>query len=267
MCYIVGCGFSLAFLHFSTANTFYGACTIIETLDVCFSTESRQYLDQAMRRGYILASIIKCIFTGCAGVGKTHLLCLLLGVKPPTVRCSTPCATTPVRVVSGTRIQRVDEGWVEVGVKDLEEMLASYVPILCDTLPAKEQNFLKQLVSSFKHLFNRTTQGKASPSKKKSTPTSQDQAVPTSQDSASSTSQGQTTISTPDAPKQAATSLLDDLVQRMNRLALHGTERSEEPTDLSGSNWIHLIDSGGQPQFYDLLPLFIRHASIIVLVQ
>ena len=130
MCYIVGCGFSLAFLNFSTVNTFYGACTIIETVDICFSTESKQYLDQAMQRGYILASIIKCILTGCAGVGKTHLLCLLLGVKPPMVRCSTPCAKTPLRVVSGTRIQRVDGGWVEVGVEDLQEMLASYVPIL-----------------------------------------------------------------------------------------------------------------------------------------
>ena len=220
-----------------------------------------------MRRGYILASIIKCILTGCAGVGKTHLLCLLLGIKPPAVRCSTPCAKTPVRVVSGTRIQTVDGGWAEVGVEDLEEMLASYVPILCDTLsPVKQQKFLKQLVSSFKQLFTRTKQGKAAASKKKATPTSQDQPASTSQDSASSTCQGQT-ISISDAPKQAATSLLDDLVQRMNRLALHGTKGSEESRDLSGSNWIHLIDSGGQPQFYDLLPLFIRHASIIVLVQ
>ena len=78
-------------------------------------------------------------------------------------------------------------------------------------------------------------QGKAALSKKKATPTSQDQPAPTSQDSGSSTCQGQT-ISTSDAPKQAATSLLDDLVQRMNRLALDGTEGSEESRDLSGSN-------------------------------
>ena len=202
----------------------------------------------------------KCIFTGYAGAGKTSLLCLLLGVKSPTVRCSTPCAESPIRVVSGTRIQLLGEGWVKVSIKDLEEMLASYIPILCDTVPdevvpteVRESLFQQQQSSG-------VTQDKAAP-------TSQGRATPTSQGSPLSTSQDQTTSSISDAPKQATTSLLDDLLKRLNQLAMESTEGSEESSDFTNANWIHLIDSGGQPQFYDLLPIFIRHTSSIVLVQ
>ena len=231
----------------------------LETV-IFLPTESKRFLEKALRKGHILARMTKCIFTGYAGAGKTSLLCLLLGVKSPTIRCSTPCAESPIRVVSGTRIQLLGEGWVKVSIKELEEMVASYIPILCDTVPdevvpaeVRESLFQQQQSSD-------VTQDKA-------TPTSQDQAAPTSQDSASSTSQDQTTSSSSDAPKQATTSLLDDLVKRLNQLAMKSTEESEESRDFSNANWIHLIDSGGQPQFYDLLPIFIRHTSSIVLVQ
>ena len=209
-----------------------------------------------MQKGYILARIIKGILTGPAGAGKTHLLYLLLGMKAPTVRKSTPCAKAPIRVVSTKRIKWYDGGWVVVSVEDLEEMLVNHIPILCDTLPDEIPA----------QLFESLLQQQQSNSviHDEATPTSQDQAAPTSQDSASSASQDQTTSSTSDAPKQVTTTLLDDLVKRLNRLATHETEESR---DLSGSNWIHLIDSGGQPQFYDLLPIFIRNATSIILVQ
>ena len=202
----------------------------------------------------------KCIFTGYAGAGKTSLLCLLLGIKSPTVRCSTLCAESPIRVVSGTRIQLLGEGWVKVSIKDLEEMLASYIPILCDTVPDEVVSTEVQ-----ESLFQQ--QQSSGATQDNATPTSQARAAPTSQESPSSTSQNQTTSSSSDAPKQATTSLLDDLLKRLNQLAMESTEGSEESSDFTNTNWIHLIDSGGQPQFYDLLPIFIRHTSSIVLVQ
>ena len=186
---------------------------------------------------------------------------LLLGLKPPPVRSSTPCAKAPIRVVSSIRIKCGDEGWVVIGIKQLENILASAIPILWDALPEDEKVQAQQHESLFQQ------QQSSDVTQDKATPTSQDQAAPTSQDSASSLSQDQTTSSTSDAPKQATTSLLDDLVKQITQLALHTTKGSEESGDLSNANWIHLIDSGGQPQFYDLLPIFIRHATSIVLVQ
>ena len=215
--------------------------------------------------------IIKCVISGIAGAGKTCLELLLLGKKPPKVRRSTKCAE-PIRAVSGTRIQFFDGGWKVVSEEDLEQMIASYIPIFCDNfdedIPAEElEALLQQQVSS---------------------DTLQDKAAHTSQDGSTPTSKGNTTPNTQDkssnspseAPQHATTSVLNDLIKRMNKIALPETTASDSDTsddgdtkeseklkDLSGSNWIHLIDSGGQPEFYDLLPIFIRHASSILFVQ
>ena len=186
---------------------------------------------------------------------------LLLGLKPPIVRCSTPCAKAPIRVVSTIRIKCEDEGWVVVDIKELENILASIIPVLWDALPEDE----KAQAQSFKSLFQQPQSSGVI--QDKAAPTSQGRAAPTSQDSPSLTSQDQTTSSISDAPKQATTSLLDDLVKRITRLAIHSTKESEESIDFSNANWIHLIDSGGQPQFYDLFPIFIHHATSILLVQ
>ena len=211
--------------------------------------------------------IIKCVISGIAGAGKTCLELLLLGKKPPKVRRSTRCAE-PIRAVSGTRIQFFDGGWKVVSEEDLEEMIAHYVPIFCDNLdediPAEElEALLQQQVSSD------TLQGKAAH-------TSQDGSTPTSKGNTTPNTQEKTSSSPSEAPQQATTSVLNDLIKRMNNLLLPETpgttsddsaKESDKLKDLSGSNWIHLIDSGGQPEFYDLLPIFIRHASSILFVQ
>ena len=202
--------------------------------------------------------LVKCVISGAAGVGKSCLELLLLGKKPPKVRRSTGC-TEHIRAVSGTRIQFFDGGWKVVSEEDLEDLLAHYIPIFCDNLeediPAEQlESLLQQQLSSD------TTQDKT-------TPTSQDQATPTSKGNTTPSTQDKTSSSPSEAPQQATTSVLDDLIKRMNKLPSSKSSHAVESKDLSGSNWIHLIDSGGQPEFYDLLPIFIRHASSIVFVQ
>ena len=232
-----------------------------------FSTETRLYLAEAIKKGVIDVHIIKCVISGIAGAGKTCLELLLLGKKPPKVRRSTGCAE-PIRAVSGRRIQFFDGGWKVVSEEDLEEMIASYIPIFCDNLdediPAEElEALLQQQVSSD------TLQDKAAH-------TSQDRSTPNSKENTTPNIQDKTSSSSLEAPQQATTSVLSNLIKRMNKIALPETTDSDSDTsddesenlkDLSGSNWIHLIDSGGQPEFYDLLPIFIRHASSIVFVQ
>ena len=211
--------------------------------------------------------IIKCVISGIAGAGKTCLELLLLGKKPPKVRRSTKCAE-PIRAVSGTRIQFFDGGWKVVSEEDLEEMIARYVPVFCinldEDIPAEQlESLLQQQLSSD------TTQDKAT----------QDEATPTNKGNTTPNIQDKTSSSPSEAPQQATTSVLNDLIKRMNKIALPETtdsdsntsddsaKESEKLRDMSGSNWIHLIDSGGQPEFYDLLPIFIRHASSILFVQ
>ena len=239
-------------------------------------TDYRRILQQAMRKGRVSVRIIKCVLIGAAGVGKTHLKYLLLGRKAPSIRISTPVAESPIRCVSGTRIQLFDGGWKVINEEDLEEILADYIPILCDSLP--DEATPAELFDSLFHQqqpSNSTQEDKAtSISQEQATPTSQDQNTPTSQDRTMLTSQNQPTLTSQDktavAPELATTSLLDDLVKQMNQLESQRYKddfADDESGDLSGSNWIHLIDSGGQPEFHNLLPIFIHHTSSTILIQ
>ena len=269
-------------------------------------TDYRRILKQAMRKGRVSVRIIKCVLIGAAGVGKTHLKYLLLGRKAPSIRISTPVAESPIRCVSGTRIQLFDGGWKEIREEDLEEILADYIPILCDSLP--DEATPAELFDSLFHQqqpSDAAQKDKATPmSQERATPTSQDQNTPTSQDHTMPPSLDCTMPSSQDQTKPtslektavaselATTSLLDDLVKRMNQRESQrykddreremqesydeesDNEESddeesddEESRDLSGSNWIHLIDSGGQPEFHNLLPIFIHHTSSTILVQ
>ena len=87
-----------------------------------------------MRKGRVSVRIIKAVLIGAAGVGKTHLKFLLLGRNAPTLRISTPVAESPIRCVSGTRIQLLDGGWTVIHEEDLEEILATHIPVVCDEL-------------------------------------------------------------------------------------------------------------------------------------
>jgi len=107
--------------------------------------------------------------------------------------------------------------------EDLEEILATHIPLVCDELPDEVTP-----AELFDTLFQQqqssdATQNKATPTSQEqatatsqTTPTSQDQNTTFSQDQATPTSQDQDTPTSKDqAPELATTSLLNDLVKRM----------------------------------------------------
>jgi len=137
-------------------------------------TDYRRFLKQAMRKGRVSVRIIKAVLIGAAGVGKTHLKFLLLGQKANSIRTSTPVAEAPVRCVSGTRIQLFDGGWKVIKEEDLEKILATHIPLVCDELPDEVTP-----VELFDTLFQQQQSSDAV--QNKATSTSQEQATASSQ--------------------------------------------------------------------------------------
>ena len=201
-----------------------------------------------MQHGYVNTRIIKSVFTGPPGVGKTSLKFLLLGKPPPGLRTSTPCAERPVRVrvVSGTRIQLYIGGWKVVDEHELLEMLSGAIPILCDESTEDQVELIESLLQH--NIIE-----KATPDHKPAA-SQPDQSTPSTQHEAPlSTST--------EALDLAITSLLDQLTKA---ISCQGENVSRELID---SDWIHIIDSGGQPQFHDLLPIFIHNTCSTIFVQ
>ena len=65
-------------------------------------TAALQRYRNALKDGFVSANIMKILIIGAAGVGKTHLLHLLLNKQPPNVRHSTPVMQRPIQVIQTT---------------------------------------------------------------------------------------------------------------------------------------------------------------------
>ena len=206
--------------------------------------------------------IVVCIVLGQPGVGKTHLKYLLLDMRPPHLRTSTICAETPVRVeirtVSGTKVQNIRGQWKEVSDEDMLDIVSKMI-LLAE--PQLHQKSEQSIFTKVANLFSSQDQGAAGaqlPSLKQSHKSKQDRAEPTLSDSC----------------QKALNSIKEKIVQRISRLKRGGFPNGEADCQdgsskqlqsigeiILKSKWVYFTDSGGQPQYHELLPLFVRSIS------
>ena len=240
------------------------------------SESSKHLLDEAMEAGFVGVIIIMCVVLGQPGVGKTCIKYLLLDQRPPHLRSSTICAETPLRIeikrMSEARIQTLGGNWTEVKGEEMLETVARMIILaerdtsssLDAEVPSKEatveatkekKNVLTKIVNWITSLGRED----ASPSKK---------AAASEGAQASSTGGGASTgaVAQPsDACQKAMKKIMDKLVQCITKLKSEGgeLEASSHPLteQLLRSLWVYFSDCGGQPQYHELLPLFVRHIS------
>ena len=210
-----------------------------------------------------------CLILGLPGVGKTLIKHLLLDKLPPLLRSSTICAEAPVRIeiqtVSGTRIRNEQGNWKEVdddGMLDVvANMILSVEPEQTKPLgekpsteaggnlsqkPRKREGVFTRIVNWITKRNEKEEATKKAPSQEKKpvTVVSVQTASPVSLE----------------ACQKAMKKIMDKLVQRINKL--RSGERSSNPLScLPVSVWIYFTDSGGQPQYHELLPLFVGNIS------
>ena len=65
--------------------------------------------EEAVLKGYVETSVIKCLVLGAAGVGKTHLKHLLLNKDPPEECVGTGLSQNVVRAISFSRVGVADQ--------------------------------------------------------------------------------------------------------------------------------------------------------------
>ena len=188
--------------------------------------------DEAMTHGHVEARDIKALIFGAAGTGKTHTIALLMDEEPPTVRRSTPCATRPVRV---DRIEEQGGKWVRVTHDQLSQTIADTSTMLPQK-PAITKKATSSAPSSSAPTPKLKTASKAKIVSKPST-------------SAASTSH--------EKVSSASTSSAEDELLRRNEMSPYGCRAKKA----FKRDRITLIDTGGQPQFHEVLPMFTRDTS------
>ena len=189
-----------------------------------------------MTHGYVEARDIKALIFGAAGTGKSHTIALLMDEEPPTVRRSTPCATRPIRV---DKIEEKGGKWVRVTRDQLSQTIAD-----TSTMLPRKPSTARNATSSESSSSARTPVGT---SKLKTASKAKIASKPST--SAASTSC--------EKVSSASTSSAEDELLRRIEMSPYGHHAKKA----FKRDRITLIDTGGQPQFHEVLPMFMRDTS------
>ena len=214
------------------------------------STESAKSFAQALREGSVIVEIIKLVLMGPPGVGKTSFLHLLFNWPAPKYHNSTAIASRPIRAIKRVVGEKHGSIWERMeGVELLRKVM--------EALP----NFLDS-----KEVDNESTP---------STSSSVDECrnVPTSFIEAQHTDQQHIASDEPMTHKIASgatnldpKSIIDSNAPYFSDQILDVLAKRNTSKGLHASTWIHVLDSGGQPQFADVSRAFLRGNCLNVIV-
>ena len=253
--------------------------------------DNKKLLEEGLKVGVVKMRYIVCITVGLPGVGKTCLKFLLMGQPPPELRCSTICAERPIRIevqvraISDIKLRSSGEQWIEVDNEGMLEIVAQMILLISEQHPESgrflfkknsheptgevdlpqqgeeaehcgevgmEKEIKESLVSRFIRWIKLTFR------KRTHQPDPSHNVV---------VADPQPTVIS-EACETAVSAVMAKLVQTITRLQNKkpGEVSSQPSRSLLESIWVYLSDCGGQPQYHELLPLFIQHISVALCV-
>ena len=211
---------------------------------------AKQLYEEAMKQGSVKMSIIKCLVLGIAGVGKTHLKRLLLseGTDGTTARVSTGLADNPVQAFVGSissilaGVDEEDSGnWEVMDEVKLTQVLtrAYHVAPLPPATTPSQLSYPQASTSGAVHDMSESIHVD----------------IHTLSTSPSISHPEHVISQVGDLPDQAPDEAAELFIEAFKNI----TE-----TKVLNLKLVHFIDSGGQPQFLDLLPAFVQDVSAIL---
>ena len=202
-----------------------------------------------MTKGYVEISVIRCLILGAAGVGKTHLKHLLLKMDPPGLRMSTGLADNPVRAItfSLAGVGGQEDDWF------LVEDYHALLKVVGGTIRnggVSMATSLDEVVRSFPKMTIHVSSDAAGSNHSESTPA--------------------------DVSVTKYTAVKEELIQHINHSSgkrglradlVHLYTLSADKKKMFGVQSINFIDTGGQPEHHDILPLFIQNPAMAIFVM
>ena len=208
-----------------------------------------------------------CAVTGAAGSGKTCTMYLALKQNPPDVRQSTGLVE-PVRALS--TVVGIPESGTSEWIRVYEDELLDRVVGAISVTNAEEQPAVQTSTSPPTH--STAEESSSTPATPQDMHTQEQSEVSSEADnsgtpSALSTPQEQLGTSEDDKSEQVSksechTEVIDELLIKLAGL-LKKPVGKKRVTKL---DFLYFLDSGGQPQFHELLPSFVPNLSTILFV-
>ena len=210
------------------------------------------------------------IITGAAGSGKTCTKLLLYKLPPPAQRQSTELIEPMDRAYIKHEVAYHEEGdseyeWivVESGSESLYSMLAATVDSGEYTMSFSEREGIDgpKIRVTVENL-------PIGPTDKESEPKTTTVVQSSETNSKSLPGRGLSKESSLSTEKDDEEKLLErqDSKARESLLMKLKSMSDQKGVCVHRVRWIHLVDSGGQSQFHDILPTFLHHTSVIIYV-
>ena len=213
---------------------------------------------QQQSSSYVNVKIIKSVLLGPPGVGKTAFKSFLFNLKTSVKKHhSTPISTVPVRAMVTSRMTELNDAeWLDIdsNPEKLFHMLADAIKYL--TLP-------KEVQAIDGGTIKETTPPVASipPAADDMIPVVTQSAVPTEFNEPVATDRAveQPIVSATDTHTALDPSEVQGIVDLLPKVKGSGA--------LFDTNWVYLLDTGGQPQFADVSRPFIRVNSVYFILH
>ena len=198
-------------------------------------------VDQALKSGSVKQRNTIAVVVGIVGSGKTWLIHRLFRISPPARYTSTGVAEKSFRGLMH-RIANMDS-WKLLSQEDILEFLA----------PLLKAGLTKADIASLAKTFTEVEAAQSTVSPAKNfTEIDAPQAAPVA---VSSPSRSHATLAQPQPEKNYATQAMIDLVQ---------TVEGSEKTFIV--EFLHMVDTGGQPEFIEIMPSLIHNSNLTLLV-
>ena len=222
-----------------------------------------------MQSGHVRAWLSKLLMYGAAGSGKTSTKEMIVGNPPPAYRGSTPLAMRP------TTVYRVSiEGKEFAKLTTLEERKMFLARALININPDLVVDLLKaQYTEASTSTSEPVSTDVAESQVKSKEPSSTTQGMPPSAPPIASASaqpaRSDSLESLSSDEDSDIDSKVDSILQSIStdeELVKMMDELSRSVHPLAAFRILQIIDSGGQPQFHEILPIFLRRLYFYVFV-
>ena len=203
----------------------------------------------------------KMLLYGSAGVGKTCTMKIVAGEKPPDVRNSTPVATRPVTMY---QLQKMGGKWRKYVSQDRMKLCAR---ISKTTLGREIIKALTKSKPDVEEAGQQAPDQEADGGSEERTSTVTNHQKPARVSARQSENPTLKTKPSTASPQRSVNpdvlQVIHDVLDEMFQL-IDECPETEEP--LSYIHKLLVSDCGGQPQFHEVLPIFLRRMSLILFV-
>jgi GTPase SAR1 family protein len=196
------------------------------------SEKTQQSFDTAMLEGEVWIRNGSVLLLGTGGSGKTHILAAFLKEDPPSARESTPCAKKPVRAVAHCKVGVADDHFTRITDDHYSDMLVTTVT--AEKLP---QTTNTVAITVDKAIYSQPGQNEI-------------------------TSLRQSLVFSFDTLQREETWCVR---RAMKRQFLGRMQAGSKRSDLNDKDLLDISDTGGQPMFHEVLPIFIHNTMFGIL--